>query len=90
MPWRNLTGLAKATAIIAVILLVSTGLCGLNFAAYGLLKQGSSAFLGTALVVTGALELLTMAVSAVFLVAYGIAFIIHQVIRAFRKSEPEQ
>lgn len=30
MPWHNRTGLAKAAAIFATILLVALGLCGLN------------------------------------------------------------
>jgi hypothetical protein len=35
MPWRNLEGPAKVLAICAVVLLVSSGLCGLQWVIYG-------------------------------------------------------
>ena len=34
MPWADRTGLAKATAFLTTCLIVSTGLCGINFVAF--------------------------------------------------------
>lgn len=33
-PWTNKTGLAKATAILATVLGISLGLCGVNYIAF--------------------------------------------------------
>ncbi|HKF48174.1 MAG TPA: hypothetical protein VKB38_12510 [Terracidiphilus sp.] len=79
MPWSKLQGPAKVAAICAAVLLVSAGLCGaqllvLNFAA------GRSNSLGTAFIVTGALELiaiiLSAAVGVIALLIWGIGKIV--------------
>jgi hypothetical protein len=43
MPWTNKTGLAKATAFFATLLLVSIGLCGASFGTKALLYRGGRA-----------------------------------------------
>jgi len=73
MPWRNQTGLAKAAAISATLLLISSGLCGANFVLF--LKFGSiaggapppdrPAWATGLLMITGFLELAVMSLSAV-------------------------
>lgn len=91
MPWSNLTGLARTTTVAAFSFLVSSGLCGLNLlAVYRFANRSGSAILGAIIPLTGALELLAMATSAVFLIGCGIAFIIRAITRAFDKAEPEE
>jgi hypothetical protein len=73
MPWHNQTGLAKAGAISATLFLISSGLCGGNFALF--LKFGSlgggvpppdrPAWATSLLMITGFLELAVIALSAV-------------------------
>ena len=79
-PWIGKTGLAKATAILATVLLVSLGLCGVNFLVVassdsprlgGLRDAISVVFIGTALAEWAAIllsvaGLVTVAVIAVW------------------------
>ena len=71
-PWANKTGLAKATAILATVLVVSLGLCGANYLTFTLRYEtlGSMAF--TALVWTAWCEVAAIVVSGVGLVVVGV------------------
>lgn len=74
MPWSNKVGLAKVVAIVATILLVSLGLCGINFvAAIGLASQGarivSAGWLQEFFLIAGLIESVAIVVSAIALVA---------------------
>jgi hypothetical protein len=61
------TGWAKGLAIFAILLVISLGLCGLNYGAALLVKapaNGSANPLGGILIWTGVLELVGMGVGA--------------------------
>lgn len=85
MPWHNKTGLARVMTFSAVTFLVSTGLCGLNLAVYG----HANRVIGTALMATGALELISIGVSAVILFLCGAVWVIREITSAFSKSDQE-
>jgi len=74
MPWTNRTGLAKATTVLATVLLVSVGLCGVNFVAMsgGIDLNGLSGLL----IVSAYLEALAIVVSAAGLLIVGIITIV--------------
>jgi hypothetical protein len=81
MPWTDKTGLLKAAVMFAMLLLVSLGLCGVNFVAvirFVPMSGGASPHswrdtLSSVLGVTGVLELVGMAIGAVGLISVGIA-----------------
>lgn len=80
MPWTNKTGLAKATAFFATLLLVSLGLCGANFFAVisfvgvagGAPPPGTPTWPATLLTTTGTIELIGIALGAGGLIITGI------------------
>jgi hypothetical protein len=90
MPWHNKTGIAQVATFLAVLFLVSTGLCGLNLAAYGLANRRGFGFLPALLMATGPVEIVVMVVSAIGLIACGIAFLVRAIARTVDKSEPEE
>src|ERR1700761_1291735 len=59
-PWSNKSGLAKATAVLSTIFMISLGLCGMNFITATSLHFNKAAGL---LMATGWLELLGMGLS---------------------------
>jgi hypothetical protein len=64
-PWERKSGLAKATAILATIFLVSIGLCGANFVA----ATSFPRFNGNGILMsTGWIELLCMGLSLLGLI----------------------
>lgn len=81
------SGLAKAAAVLAIVFLVSLGLCGVNFLALssGGAMNGAEGFL----FVTAYLELFGMAVGAVGLVIVGIIAIVKAVMDRFSTKESE-
>jgi uncharacterized membrane protein len=62
-PWSNLEGPAKWLVIAVVALLVSSGLCGVQFAMATQANQNSAMFVGL-FMVTGIAEVIVMALSA--------------------------
>jgi hypothetical protein len=62
-PWSNLEGPAKWLVIAAVALLVSSGLCGLQYAIFRGTNQNNTMFVGL-FWLTGIVELIVMALSA--------------------------
>jgi uncharacterized membrane protein len=62
-PWSNLEGPAKWLVMAVVALFVSSGLCGLQYAIALGAKQNGTMLVGL-FMVTGALELIVMALSA--------------------------
>jgi hypothetical protein len=73
-PWTNRTGPAKALAISMTILLVASGLCGLQIAIMKVAGQNAPVFTAV-FMVTGLIELGVMAASAVAAVAALIVWI---------------
>ena len=65
MPWKNLHGAAKAVAICAAVLLVSGGLCGMQLLVLNLHLGGNTNDMAPIFMLTGALELVAIVVSAV-------------------------
>jgi hypothetical protein len=63
MPWRNLEGPAKWLVIAAVFLLVSSGLCGLQFAIVRVANQHGTNLAGL-FIFSGVVEVIAMAISA--------------------------
>jgi hypothetical protein len=59
-PWSGRSGLAKATAVLASILLVSTGLCGANFVGWQVTQRAVPVW-----IYLGILELMGMALGAI-------------------------
>ena len=88
-PWANKTGLAKATAILATVLGVSLGLCGMNFFAV-ISFAGSSWFSGgvTFLAVAGWIELAAIALSFVGLIVVGVMAAVRAVTGSGSEREP--
>jgi hypothetical protein len=95
MPWANKTGLAKAATLFATLLLVSLGLCGVNFAAViafvgvagGPPPPGTPTWPTTLLTTTGAVELIGVALGACGLVITGIWLMGSYRIRKPKKSK---
>lgn len=88
MPWGDRTGLAKAAAVLASVLTVSLGLCGVNFWA---VMQFASPFSnrrvqwpGKLLSFTAWIELIAIAVSIMGLLTVGLAALV----RSIRESPP--
>ena len=92
-PWTNKTGLAKATAILATIALVSIGLCGANFVAvitFGSLSGGSEGFqwVSEVLAFAGFAELAGILIGIVGLLIVVVIALIGAIVRL--RSGPEQ
>jgi hypothetical protein len=85
MPWVGKTGLAKAAALLAVVLLVSLGLCGVNFGLVIAFGRFSWAF--PSLAVTAYLELAGIIASAAGLLVVGVIGVVMAVIRMMRGEE---
>jgi hypothetical protein len=80
MPWHGKTGLARPTAILATLLLVSSGLCGANYVAViGSQSRQTPGWLGGLLIATGIAELLGIAVGLVGLVCVAVIAIFRAV-----------
>jgi len=92
LPWTNKTGMAKATAILATMLIVSFGLCGANFVSVVVFVPfgggaGASSWrnsLGSVFSVMGVLELVGIAVGIIGLVIIGLTY----AIRSLRRPSP--
>ena len=91
MPWDGKSGLAKAAALWTLVLLLSLGLCGANFALFA--RYGAIAgsgpvsdrtiFATNSLMVTGFLELIGMVIGAIGLISVIIAALIKLVRNCF-------
>lgn len=66
-PWRNLTGLLRAAAILGSLLGVSLGLCGVNAVLYSASLRGDSSVVGI-LLVASIVETAAILVSAAGLI----------------------
>ncbi len=82
LPWQNLTGLAKTAAILAVVLGIATGLCGLNV----LVDKNDSFFL----IFTGILELCAMVACTVGLIVVGLIAAITSMFGLRKNTEDPQ
>jgi hypothetical protein len=91
MPWNDKTGLAKATAIFATLLLVSVGLCGANFVgvmAFSSMRavsgpvEGLKDFAMDGLTFAGIAESLGMIVGALGLFIVAIAMVIRAIMQS--------
>jgi hypothetical protein len=80
-PWTGKSGLGKAAAILATTLLISTGLCGVNFIGARNVTQGASIWL-----LLSVIELAAMALSTVGLFVVLIVWICKAVRRSFFTS----
>lgn len=95
-PWANKTGLSKAAAILSTALLVSMGLCGMNFAAVvryvpiggGGDVRGLTPRLGDLLIPAGFVELIGILASAAGLVVIGAITIYRSFTRPRQDREP--
>jgi hypothetical protein len=92
MPWRDKTGLAKAATVLVMTLLLSLGLCGVNFFAVtgfvgiggGNASGGPRQVLTSALTVAGVLELIGIFASLLGLVLVGMI----AVVKSFGSGDP--
>jgi hypothetical protein len=84
MPWVEMTGLAKAATVLAAILLVSLGLCGLNYGLFAAVR-GDSQFL----IVTAFVELAGIFVGVVGLVVVAGVTLVQVLMRAARGGPGE-
>jgi hypothetical protein len=87
VPWRNLDGPAKLLAICGVVLLVASGLCGLQWMIFvgGMGGNGDSGLMNV-FIPLGILELTAMAASGV--IAVG-TLIVWGLKAAFNRSQPD-
>ncbi len=88
-PLGGSTGWAKGLAIFAALLVISLGLCGLNYGAVLLLKtpaNGSANPLGGILIVAGVLELLGMGLGALGVVICLLGLLIQTAIGKKQKQ----
>jgi hypothetical protein len=81
MPWQNRTGLAKAAAVLASALVVSLGLCGMNFAAVTGLRPPN--VFRPFLMIAAWIELLAIVLSLAGLVFVGFFAIIYAIQKRF-------
>jgi hypothetical protein len=82
MPWHGKAGLAKATAVLATLLLVSTGLCGTNYlAVFAFRSLPNQSGLATLLILTGTAELIGIVIGILGL--FIVAAIV--IVKALRK-----
>jgi hypothetical protein len=79
MPWIDKTGLAKATSIFATGLVVSFGLCGVNFIFF--LTAGDRA--GIVPTYAGIIELVGLALCLIGLLTVGLIGIAQAIYRRF-------
>lgn len=91
-PWTDKTGLAKATAILATIALVSIGLCGANILATVFVPlsggDGSSAWITEIWMFAGFAEIAGICTGIAGLLIVGVFALIGLVVRS--RSGPEQ
>src|SRR3569623_2237023 len=95
-PWADKTGLSKQAAILSTVLLVSIGLCGVNFAAVWRYvpiggsgdPRGSIPWLGNFLIPAGFAELIGIFVSAAGLVVIGGIAVYRSLTRTSQDREP--
>jgi hypothetical protein len=94
MPWQDRTGLAKVTAFLATVLIVSLGLCGTNFfAVIFFVPLGGpgpqpgipepSHWPADVLTTTGAIELIGIAGSLIGLLVVAFITIYRSVVQHF-------
>jgi hypothetical protein len=94
MPWRKRTGLAKAAAILATILLVSLGLCGINFVALTNMSgigvsnahYGIATSLSTFFLILGVVEYVAIVFSALALVVVTLLWLIRTIWKKLKKQ----
>ncbi len=93
MPWSDKTGLAKATAIFATLLLVSIGLCGANYvsvivfstiSAGSVPGEGLKAFALDGLTFAGVAELLGMIVGALGLFITAVIMAVRAITKSWK------
>ena len=95
-PWANKTGLSKLAAILSTVLLVSIGLCGINFVAVVRYipiggsgdPRGSIPWLGDFLIPAGFAELIGILASTASLVVIGAIGIYRTLTRSPQHREP--
>jgi hypothetical protein len=85
MPWSDKSGFAKSAIICAVGLMLSTGLCGLNYSLANISKDD-----GGFLLFTGILELIAMAVFALGLLLTTMSLLIKLIENFFSKPKDPQ
>jgi hypothetical protein len=84
-PWRDRTGFPKSVAILATILIVSLGMCGLNLAASTKLMDSFGQVLFPLAILEAAVIVLSAAGLVVALSAWAVtAMVIH-----FRRADRE-
>jgi hypothetical protein len=83
MPWQNLTGLAKIAAIFATVLVIASGLCGLNLLA----ATHEHDYPNGLVIITGILELVAMIASAGGLVILGLIAVIKTIFPRHQDKE---
>jgi hypothetical protein len=93
LPWHGKSGLAKATAFLATLLVVSIGLCGANFVAVmGVGNWGSTLaprnLAGPILIVAGIVELVGVVVGIVGLIVVAVIAIVRAL--AGRSDTPSE
>jgi hypothetical protein len=91
-PWQNSKGPAKLLVILATIFLISSGLCGLQFALANPGRVGDS--VAGALMPLGSLELIAILLSAagivIVLVFWAVRTVYRLVTGRSENSEPRQ
>jgi hypothetical protein len=84
-PWEDKTGLARSVAILSTVLLVSTGLCGLNALAYAT-GGGRHPGLTALFIFTGMAELVGMLVGLLGLLVVVFIWLGREI--GWRRSPP--
>ena len=85
-PWSNLIGIPKALVVCIAVLLVSSGLCGMQWAIASALK-GDGGAIGGLFMLTGIVELFVMVVSACGIVLLLIVWPIHMIYSKYAKPK---
>jgi hypothetical protein len=90
-PWRDRTGFPKAVAILATILIVSLGMCGLNYAVWigASRSDGIMNRVGPVLMPLAFLEAGAIALSAASLVVALLAWATTVMVIHFRRADRE-
>jgi hypothetical protein len=88
MPWTGKTGLAKAVAFFATLLVVSLGLCGVNF--FAVLKLGNPTQNASVLMITAWVELAGIIAGILGLVVVAVIVIATALAARFRKSQKKK
>lgn len=93
MPWKDRTGLAKAVAVLVTVLLVSTGLCGLNVITEITIfpfdsgpSKGIRALVANALLITAYIESVLMGLCIVGLILVALIAIARTIKNHFTPS----